>query len=110
MSEIEFISLITLIQNPEKFAGKKVRVVGLCTLAFEGKAVWTSREDMEKAVTKNAVWLDSKLDKDTTKLDKKFLLVEGVFNATRKGHLGMYSGTIESITRLELWEPKSEGH
>ena len=107
MEEIQFISLITLIQNPEKYQGKRIRLIGLCTLDFEGKAMWISREDLDKAVTKNAIWLDVKLDDQSKKLNGKFLLIEGTFDAKRKGHLGMYSGMVEHITRLELWEKEA---
>jgi hypothetical protein len=107
MADIEFISIITLIQTPEKFHRKRVRIVALCTLEFEGKALWVSKDDLEKAITKNAVWLDVKLDDKSKKLHKKVLIVEGTFDAKRKGHLGMYSGMIEDVTRAELWEKET---
>ncbi len=104
MEEIAFISLIALIQHPEKYHGKKVRVVAYCSMEFEGKALWVAKDDLEKAITKNAVWLDVKLDEKTKKLDKKVVIVEGVYDSKRNGHLGMYSGMIGNVTRVELWE------
>jgi len=39
--------------------------------------------------------------KDTLSL--RYVLLEGTFNAKKKGHMGMWSGTIENITRTMVW-------
>jgi hypothetical protein len=109
MADIEFISILTLIQSPEKYHHKRVRIVALCTLEFEGKAMWVSKEALDKAITKDAVWLDVNLDDKTKKLDRRVVIVEGTFDATRKGHLGMYSGMIGDVTRVDLWEKETPG-
>ena len=104
MEQPEFISLITLIQSPDKFEGKAIRVVGLCTLGFEGKAIWASGEALDKAITKDAIWLEVPLTDKLRTEHQKVMIVEGVFTAQRKGHLGLYSGTIEQISRIDRWE------
>lgn len=104
MDKLEFISLITVIQSPDKFDGKAIRVVGLCTFEFEGKAMWVSGEALEQAITKNAVWLDFPLTDELRAENRKVMIVEGVFSGQRKGHLGLYSGSIEKISRIERWE------
>jgi hypothetical protein len=104
MDNLEFISLITVIQSPDKFDGKAIRVVGLCTFRFEGKAMWVSGEALEKAITKNAVWLDIPLTEKLRAENRKVMIVEGVFSAQNKGHLGLYSGSIEQIARVDRWE------
>lgn len=106
MSDVEFISLITLIQHPKAFSGKRIRVVALAKLAFEAKSLWVTKEDLTNAITKNAIWLDVTLDKESIKLNYTTVIVEGTFNPDRMGHLGMYSGTIEKVTRMELWKPE----
>jgi hypothetical protein len=108
MADSIFISLILLIQHPDTYDGKTVRVVGLCSFKFESKAIWISKDDLQKGVTKNAVWLDVKLDAALIAHNGQYMLVEGVFNAKKNGHLGMYSGTIEEILRLEAWERDSK--
>jgi len=35
-------------------------------------------------------------------------VVEGTFDATSRGHLGMWGGTIRDITRLERWPSNPE--
>jgi len=38
------------------------------------------------------------------KSNGKYVLVEGIFNSKKKGHFDRYSGTIDNITRYELWK------
>jgi len=102
--EIAFISLIYLIQHPDVHHHKQVRVIGFASLEFEGKALYISREDYEKAITKNAVWLDIELTEKIRKNHKKYVLVEGVFDKDNLGHLKLFSGSITDIKRIELWE------
>jgi hypothetical protein len=104
MAEIKFISLIQLIQHPEKYHDQPVRVIGAALLVFESKALFVTSEDLQKAVTKNAVWLDVELKDETKKLSNKHVLVEGVFDKENLGHLKMYSGTITKVKRLEEWK------
>jgi hypothetical protein len=104
MPEIIFISLIQLIQHPDKYHQNQVRVVGFASLEFEGKALYVSREDYENAITKNAVWLDIELTENVRKNHQKYVLVEGVFDKDNLGHLKLFSGTIKNIERIELWE------
>jgi hypothetical protein len=108
MTAILFISLIHLIQHPETYHEKPVRVIGFASLKFEGKALYVSREDYEKAITKNAVWLDIELTEDVKKLHGKYVLVEGVFDKDNLGHLKLFSGSIKNIGRIELWNGKDK--
>ncbi|MGA2703389.1 MAG: hypothetical protein ABSH35_20115 [Isosphaeraceae bacterium] len=103
MAEPEYISLIHLIQHPHRYHGRKVRVIGVVRLKFESKAVFVSAEDLKKAVTKNAIWLDVDLTEANQKLSGKHVLVEGVFDQENLGHLKLYSGAITKVTRLEEW-------
>jgi len=101
--EILFISLIRLIQAPDEYNLKQVRVIGFATLEFEGKAIYVNREDYEHAITKNAIWLDVELTAAVRELNKKYVIVEGLFDKDKLGHLRMYSGTIKNVMRLEEW-------
>jgi hypothetical protein len=103
MDEIAFISLIHLIQHPDVYQHKHIRVIGFASFEFEGKALYISREDYEKAITKNAVWLDIELTEGVKRNHKKYVLVEGVFDGNNLGHLKLFSGTITHIERLDLW-------
>jgi len=106
MSEIHFISLIKLIQTPEIFNSKEIRVIGFAGIEFEHKAIYVSIEDYDNAITKNAIWIDIELNDKTKSLNKKYVLIEGVFDLTNLGHLKMFSGTITNIERIEEWTNK----
>ena len=107
MAEILFVSLIHILQNPDLYDGKPVRVVGYAAVRFEAQALYVSEQDARNAVTKNALWLDVQVTEPMRKLNDKFVLVEGVFSKSELGHLRMYSGTIKQVTRLEAWsDPK----
>ena len=103
MAEILFVSLIHVIQNPEKYAEQPIRVVGVATIKFEVTGLYISEADMLNAVTKNGVWIDVPSNEATRKLNGKYVIVEGVFDPTRKGHLGMWSGMIKDVSRFDLW-------
>jgi hypothetical protein len=103
VADSSFVSLITILQNPDRFDGQKVKVIGFASLTFEGKALYVSEEAYRAALTKNGVWLSTELDEAKRKLHEKFVLVEGTFDAKSLGHLKMFSGTIREITRLERW-------
>jgi hypothetical protein len=103
MAEMLFVSLIHILQNPEQYADKPVRVVGVASVKFEVTGLYVSQDDMRNAVTKNALWIEVPSNEETRKLSGKYVIVEGVFDPKRKGHLGMWSGTIKDVTRFELW-------
>jgi hypothetical protein len=104
MAEILFISLIHLIQHPDVYHQKPVRVIGYASLKFEAKALYISREDYQNAITKNAIWLDIQLTDETAKYHQMYVLVEGVFDKDNLGHLQLYSGTLRNVSRLERWQ------
>ena len=106
MSDIEFVSLIRVIQVPEKYHGKKIRVIGFGAVEFEHKALYVSAADRRNALTKNGIWLDVPINEGTKKLNGKYLLAEGIFDKDNKGHLKMFSGCLSYVTRIEVW---SEG-
>jgi hypothetical protein len=103
-------SLIQLIANPDKYDGKFVRVIGFVRLEFEGNAMYLHREDYENSLLKNAVWIDptSEMMKQREKFDKKYVLLEGTFDAKRFGHMGLFSGELHQLKRADVW-PHGQG-
>jgi len=103
---IQDISLIPLIANPEKYDGKKIRVIGYLHIEFEGNTLSINKKDYIQDIFKNAIWADF-VSRDEMAKNKKFsdhyVLMEGVFSSKMKGHMGMNSGSIKQISRLELW-------
>ncbi|MFG6430443.1 hypothetical protein [Roseateles sp. LYH14W] len=100
------VSLISLIATPREFDGKQVRVViGFARLEFEGNAIYLHREDYLQGITKNGLWLDVEgvRKKSAASANNRYVIVEGVFSMTDKGHLGLWSGSIQKVTRMDPW-------
>jgi hypothetical protein len=104
---VQDVSLITLIANPEVNEGKKVRVIGYLNLEFEGNALFLNKSDYDQSISKNALWIQMSRDSanmpDIKKCSKHYVLLEGTFS-TMEGHMNMCSGSIENISRLEIYE------
>jgi len=97
--------LVQLIANPKDYHGKVVRVVGFARLEFEGDALYLHQDDDKHNITKNGLWLEVTADlrKRQADYDQKYVLLEGTFNAKETGHLGRWSGSIQKITRIQVW-------
>ncbi len=102
-------ALVELIARPELYDGKRVRVIGFVNFEFEGNGLYVSREDWQRSIYRNGVWVDpparfkSDSAPSTVHPNQHYVLLEGTFNARHKGHMGMWSGAIESATRLDEW-------
>ena len=106
------VSLVNLIATPEKYNGKTVRVIGISNIEFEGNAIYLSREHLLNGVTKNALWISlnsqaiGKTEEELSKYNGQYALVEGVFKKGKYGHMGLFSGSIDNITRFMPWPPQ----
>jgi hypothetical protein len=96
------VSLYELIASPLTFHGKHVRVIGFAHLEFEGNGLYAHREDWERGISRNGLWLNAPIGSDS--LSDHYVLAEGRFEATMRGHMGMWSGTLDSVTHLQRWE------
>ncbi len=103
MSSFEPVAVHALIGTPEMYDGQAVRVVGLCSFEFEGNAVWAAQEYRTQYISKNAVWLSIGM-RDLVQHDGQVMLIEGIFSAQSNGHMGMFSGSIQQIARIEPWK------
>jgi hypothetical protein len=74
-------------------------------LETEGNAFYLYREDFEKAKLQNGISIDltdSQL-RSSTKLNNGYVLVEGIFSASERGHLGIWPGSLQRVSRLSKW-------
>jgi hypothetical protein len=107
------VSLLQLIAAPDTFEGKYVRIHGFVRIEHEGTAVYLHREDFEHMLTRNGLWLAAN---DATpagsreaQVNGRYAIIEGRFTAKKKGHKGLWSGSLEEITRMDPWEvPKAK--
>jgi hypothetical protein len=101
------VSLIQLIATPDAFDGKFVRIYGFVRIEHEGTAVYLHRDDCEYMLTRNGLWLAANdVAPEGSKealVNNHYALIEGRFDAKSKGHLGLWSGSIDKITRMEPW-------
>ncbi|MGA2833794.1 MAG: hypothetical protein ABSE55_12060 [Terracidiphilus sp.] len=102
----ESVSLIQLIANPERYDKKIVRFIAYLHLEFEGDAVYLHRDDFEHAISNDAIWInlprDIKADEKTA-VNDRYVICTARFVAGRHGHMGMFAGELEDVTRLEVW-------
>jgi len=102
-------SIIELIARPDVYDGKRVRVIGFVNFEFEGNGLYVSREDWEQSIYRNGVWIEpprgfySDRAAAARQPNQRYVLVEATFRAGRGGHFGMWSGTLEQVTRLDPW-------
>ncbi len=95
-------SLVSLIATPERYDGKLVLVRGFMVIEYEGLGVYLHREDWNRVIPKNGIWLNLTLDqqKRWKKISNSYAVIEGRFSATETGHLGGFSGALNEITRV----------
>ena len=111
---LQDVSLIQLIAQPEKFEGKRVRFIGFLRIEFEGNAIYLHREDFDHGIGKNALWVaipDDMTKQQQDEVNMHYVICVGVFTARWQGHMGMFSGEIRNVRRLQFWsdQPRSTG-
>ncbi len=97
------VSLHELLAQPREYHGKRVRVIGFAHFEFEGDALYLSREDFERGIAINALWLP----RPTGSLDSianHDVVVEATFDALFRGHFSMTSGALVNVTRMDRWQ------
>jgi hypothetical protein len=104
------ISLIQLISKPDRYDGKVVRLEGFLRLEFEGNALYLHQEDDDHMLTKNAIWVDASADmiKRRNDLNKKYVLLEGTFDAKDHGHMGLFSGSLHKVKRADVFASRTD--
>ena len=96
------VSIDELLANPLLYDGKRVRLVGFAHFEFERNALYPHREDWQQSILSNGLWMDPPPHADS--LSGHYVIVEARFVARNRGHLGLWSGALDSVTRLERWE------
>lgn len=95
--EPETVSIITLLGNPEKFDGRPVRVFGFYHGSFEHSAIYLAENDFRHRLHANGLWVAGQVP---DALNDQYVLLEGIFTAADRGHLGLWSGGICNLKRV----------
>jgi hypothetical protein len=99
------VTMAQLVVTPERLDGKLVRIVGFVSLESEDVALYDNENSYRHVLFRNAIWLeldDARIEQNR-RLHRRYVLVEGVFNQSARGHLNSFAGAITDITRFELW-------
>jgi hypothetical protein len=84
-------------------------VIGFVNFEFEGNGLYVSREDWRQSIFRNGLRIEppAGFDSDSASAgrqpNQRYVIVEATFRAGRGGHFGMWSGTLERVTRLDPW-------
>ena len=98
------ISLIRLIATPNDYHNEKVRVEGFLHLEFEGNAIYLHKEDYQHGLTTNGFWVSypDSLAVQMKEANDKYVLIEGTFDNSDHGHMGLFGGKIKEVTRVMI--------
>ncbi|WP_375239928.1 hypothetical protein [Aurantibacter sp.] len=106
------VSIINLISNPLKYHNKKIILNGYLKFEHEGNAIYLNKEDYLSTNSINAIYIrisDTKIIENGFNYSDDFSgMIQGVFDKNDKGHLGLFSGSINRIEGIILNELRTE--
>ena len=82
------VSLGRLLEHPEEYARKFVRVSGVLRVEFEGTCLYVNRSAYEKRDYTRSLWANVSLDLE--RLNGKQVILEAEFSPDSHGHLGLW--------------------
>ena len=98
---LEHVSIVDLLARPDAYDGKPVRVEGYLHDKFEDHGLYMTKEHADYLMGKYGVWVSFRQKSvalqpegktKTSDFDCKYVLLEGVFNKSGKGHMGLFGG------------------
>lgn len=82
-------------------------MVGYLNLEFEGNSIYLHKEDYKRSILSNGMWVnftkESWIKIKKYNINKSYVIVEGTFDMDDKGHMGLWSGAIKDIARVDKW-------
>ena len=97
------VELQSLLKDPQKYNGKIVEVTGVSRIEFEDNALYPDKTAYSNRVYEKGIWLEiAKTSFEDKKNDGMHVVVKGKFNASNKGHMGLWKGALENVTKLEI--------
>ena len=93
------ISLQDVLKNPSQFDGKLIQVSGFLVQEFENSGLYP---DKERPLGRG-IWVNTstEMSEQRDRLRNHFVVLTGVFDASRHGHLGWFKGTL-TVSKCEL--------
>lgn len=104
----QVVSMVTLIGSPDLYDHKFVQTIGIYANEHENVSIFLSKADYDARILANAIWLEGADNAPRSSqhpaTEGEYVLVEGVFSRSAKGYLGLFSGSITQVKRLESWD------
>ncbi|EDU0975254.1 hypothetical protein DBN05_001728 [Salmonella enterica subsp. enterica serovar Anderlecht] len=100
-SAVTDISFTDLLQHPDHYHQKKIRLRGYVILGFEHAAIYANKDATQR---ENGFWLGNFVTNIPLDLQKDGgyeVLIEGTFNKDGHGHMGLSAGEITDISHYE---------
>jgi hypothetical protein len=109
------VSLADIIQRPESFDGKHLRVAGFITFLFEGMSIYPD----DRVCTDEGLWLAVETFpggsqalfkglRDAGKGLRGHGFVEGILNRQCRGHFGLWPAVIDPLTLVAVARSNAE--
>jgi hypothetical protein len=93
--------MISIIANPERYDGKRLRMIGYLHLEFEGDMLCPTLEIYGARDAASCIWIEA--TPQMQRLSDHYIIVEGRFSSSDRGHMGMFSGALQNVTRADRW-------
>lgn len=105
------VSLVDLLCGGERYKGQRVRVAGYFYCTFEECALYLSQDDGRYLISANGIWIEfDNNHRDRHEWEKAsghFVRCEGVWLPEKRGHLGMWAGTLADVERIHILSQRS---
>jgi len=101
------VSVARILARPEAYDGKVVRIVGFLNIEFEGDAIYASEEAYRHRLIPDAIWVDVPKDLADRReaYQRRYVILEGTFDANAHGHMGMFPGSLRKISSHQpMWD------
>ena len=104
----ETVSLAAILADPSSYDGRRIQTQGVLGIAFEGDALYLTREHREQHVFSNALWVnvgDEGWDLSRlAEVDGEYVTIEARVDAKNKGHLGLSQAALVEIGGIHVME------
>jgi hypothetical protein len=91
--------MIELLGNPAAYDGKRVTVDGYAHLGFEDNGIYLHKDDFDYGLRRNGLWITLAEGVDSSQCQDAYVHAEGTFKAGLGGHMGLWSGTLDRVTK-----------
>lgn len=115
----EKVKLEEILNSPRKYHNSKIEIQGYYDEDFEISCLYSSSKSMHSKKANSAIWIgfsyyDNLIDtitgnnllkdyEERQHIQKKRILIQGVFNADFKGHDDLYPGALQKINLIHVY-------